>query len=99
MEYPGKEIEVTHETMFITEELFSLRQSLLEDSLKEGGTRGEIARTLAANRRRVQEKNRQGFPQDIHEHEMVVQKTFRYYQAGKCLMGRQAGHIHSKAKP
>ena len=37
IEYPGKEIEMVHEAMFITEELFSLRQSLLEDSLKEAG--------------------------------------------------------------
>jgi hemoglobin len=37
IEYLGKEIEMTHEAMYITEELFLLRQSLLEESLKEAG--------------------------------------------------------------
>jgi hemoglobin len=37
IEYFGREMEVTHEAMYITEELFSLRQSLLEESLREIG--------------------------------------------------------------
>jgi hemoglobin len=37
IEYFGKEMEITHEAMYITEELFCLRQSLLEESLREIG--------------------------------------------------------------
>ena len=37
VEYHGKEMELTHEAMYITEELFRLRQSLLEGSLIEAG--------------------------------------------------------------
>lgn len=36
-EYAGKEIEMVHEAMFIIEELFGLRQYLLEESLKQAG--------------------------------------------------------------
>jgi hemoglobin len=35
--YMGKEMAMTHEAMYITEELFYLRRSLLEESLKEVG--------------------------------------------------------------
>jgi hemoglobin len=37
IEYYGKEMEITHEAMYITGELFLLRRSLLEESLKEAG--------------------------------------------------------------
>lgn len=35
--YPGKEIKMVHETMYITQELFDIRHALLEESLKEAG--------------------------------------------------------------
>ena len=35
--YPGKEIKMVHETMYITRELFDIRHALLDDSLKEAG--------------------------------------------------------------
>ena len=37
VEYMGKDIDIAHETMYITEELFQLRQGLLDDSLREAG--------------------------------------------------------------
>ena len=33
--YPGKEIKMVHEAMYITQELFDIRHALLDDSLKE----------------------------------------------------------------
>jgi hemoglobin len=33
--YPGKDIKMVHEAMYITRELFEIRKELLEDSLKE----------------------------------------------------------------
>lgn len=35
--YFGKDIKMVHETMYITLELFDIRNKLLEDSLKEAG--------------------------------------------------------------
>jgi hemoglobin len=35
--YPGKEIGMVHETMYITQELYELRHALLDASLKEAG--------------------------------------------------------------
>lgn len=35
--YPGKEIKMVHEAMYITRELFDIRHALLEDALKEAG--------------------------------------------------------------
>jgi len=35
--YPGKEIKMVHEAMYITQELFDLRHALLEESLLEAG--------------------------------------------------------------
>jgi hemoglobin len=37
IEYFGREMELTHEAMYITEELFCLRQTLLDESLREAG--------------------------------------------------------------
>jgi len=37
VEYMGKNLDVAHEAMYITEELFLLRRALLEESLKEFG--------------------------------------------------------------
>ena len=37
IEYVGKDIKLVHEVMYITEELFTLRRKLLEESLKEAG--------------------------------------------------------------
>jgi hemoglobin len=42
IEYMGKEMELTHQAMYITGELFNLRQSLLEESLLEAGLSGEL---------------------------------------------------------
>lgn len=35
--YPGKDIKMVHEAMYITQELFELRQALLAESLQEAG--------------------------------------------------------------
>ena len=35
--YPGKEIKMVHEAMYITQELFDIRHEILEESLKEAG--------------------------------------------------------------
>jgi len=35
--YPGKEIKMVHEAMYITRELFDLRHAILEESLQEAG--------------------------------------------------------------
>lgn len=40
--YPGKELQMVHEAMYITEELFSIRKGLLEESLKEAGLDEEL---------------------------------------------------------
>ena len=40
--YPGKEIKMVHETMYITRELFDIRQALLEESLREAGVEEEL---------------------------------------------------------
>jgi len=37
IEYTGKDIEMAHEAMYITVELFDLRARLLEESLREAG--------------------------------------------------------------
>ncbi|MGA7750050.1 MAG: group 1 truncated hemoglobin [Gallionella sp.] len=37
IEYMGKDIEMAHEAMYITDELFDLRKKLLEESLREAG--------------------------------------------------------------
>jgi len=37
IEYMGKEIEMAHEAMYITVELFELRKQLLDESLREAG--------------------------------------------------------------
>ena len=37
IEYVGKDVKLVHEVMYITEELFTLRRKLLEESLKEAG--------------------------------------------------------------
>jgi hemoglobin len=42
IDYMGKEMELTHEAMYITGELFQLRQSLLEESLLEAGLNEEL---------------------------------------------------------
>ena len=35
--YPGKEIKMVHEAMYITRELFDTRHALLDESLREAG--------------------------------------------------------------
>jgi len=40
--YPGKEIKMVHETMYITRELFDIRHDLLEESLIEAGVEDEL---------------------------------------------------------
>ena len=40
--YPGKEIKMVHETMYITSELFEIRKSLLESALKEVGVEEDL---------------------------------------------------------
>jgi hemoglobin len=35
--YPGKEIRMVHEAMYITRELFDIREALLDEALKEAG--------------------------------------------------------------
>jgi hemoglobin len=42
VEYMGKEIMQTHETMYITQELFEVRHALLDESLKEAGVPDEL---------------------------------------------------------
>jgi len=40
--YPGKEIGMVHEAMYITQELYELRHALLRDSLKEAEVPEEL---------------------------------------------------------
>jgi hemoglobin len=40
--YPGKELKMVHETMYITTELFDIRHVLLDESLKEAGVADEL---------------------------------------------------------
>jgi truncated hemoglobin YjbI len=40
--YMGKEMEMVHEAMYITEELFQLRRALLDESLQEAGLSEEL---------------------------------------------------------
>ena len=40
--YMGKEPKVSHETMYITQELFDLRTSILDESLREAGVPDEL---------------------------------------------------------
>ena len=42
VEYMGKEMEVAHEAMYITEELFLVRRSLLDESLREAHLNEEL---------------------------------------------------------
>lgn len=42
VEYWGKDIEVAHETMYITDELFELRKQLLDESLREAGLSDDL---------------------------------------------------------
>jgi hemoglobin len=42
MTYMGKDIKTAHETMYITQELFDLRRSLLEESLREFGLSDDL---------------------------------------------------------
>jgi truncated hemoglobin YjbI len=42
VEYLGKDIEIAHEAMYITEELFELRKQLLDESLQEAGLGKEL---------------------------------------------------------
>lgn len=40
--YMGKEPKVSHETMYITQELFDLRTSILDESIREAGVPDEL---------------------------------------------------------
>ena len=40
--YPGMELELAHRRMYITPELFKLRQSILRESLEEAGVAEEL---------------------------------------------------------
>lgn len=40
--YPGKDIKMVHEAMYITPELFDIREALLAESLKEAGVDEEL---------------------------------------------------------
>jgi len=40
--YPGKELKMVHEAMYITEELFQIRRALLDESLQEAGVEEEL---------------------------------------------------------
>ncbi len=40
--YPGKEIRLVHETMYITPELFDIREGLLDEALRESGVADEL---------------------------------------------------------
>ncbi len=42
VEYWGKEMKMTHEAMYITQELFEVRHALLEESLREAGVVDEL---------------------------------------------------------
>lgn len=42
--YPGMDLELAHRRMYITPELFALRQRLLRESLQEAGVAGEHIR-------------------------------------------------------
>jgi hemoglobin len=42
IEYMGKDMETVHEAMYITKELFHVRQCLLEESLLEAGLSKEL---------------------------------------------------------
>ncbi|HXH71747.1 MAG TPA: group 1 truncated hemoglobin [Mariprofundaceae bacterium] len=42
VKYPGMELELAHRRMYITPELFSLRQKLLRESLEEAGVAPEL---------------------------------------------------------
>lgn len=42
-EYMGKEIQYTHEAMYITQELFEVRHALLRDSIHEAGIPSDLA--------------------------------------------------------
>ena len=40
--YPGKEIAMVHEAMYIDRELFALRHALLEESIREAGVPDDL---------------------------------------------------------
>ncbi len=40
--YMGKDLKTTHETMYVTQELFDLRSALLDESLREAGLADEL---------------------------------------------------------
>lgn len=40
--YLGKDLKMVHESMYITRELFDIRQGLLDESLKETGVEDEL---------------------------------------------------------
>jgi len=42
IKYPGMELELAHRRMYITPELFTLRQQLLRESLEEAGVAPEL---------------------------------------------------------
>ena len=44
IEYMGKSPKTAHEHMYITDELFNLRQKLLAESLKEANITGDLAK-------------------------------------------------------
>jgi len=81
IEYMGKEMELTHEAMYITGELFSLRRSLLEESLLEAGLSGELRERWLRIDCAFKNKDRQGFAGCIHEYNLAIQETYRHFQA------------------
>jgi hemoglobin len=40
--YMGKDLKTAHETMYVTQELFDLRQSILDESIREAGLPDEL---------------------------------------------------------
>lgn len=44
IEYRGKDLKMAHRRMYITQELFDVRQELLRESLQEAGVPEELAR-------------------------------------------------------
>ncbi|WP_455221990.1 group I truncated hemoglobin [Kaarinaea lacus] len=74
--YWGKQLKMAHRQMYITEELFDLRHTLLRDSLEEAGIRDDLAQRWLkidyAFKRQIVKQSIEGFYKTTWKYEKRI---------------------------
>ncbi|MBI3902986.1 MAG: group 1 truncated hemoglobin [Nitrosomonadales bacterium] len=72
--YPGKEIAMVHETMYITQELFELRHAILDESLQEAGVPDDLRERWLKIDSAFMQKVIKGSVEEMHNNDWKYKK-------------------------